>query len=197
MRCICPGQLRSWADILLIAPLSANTLAKLSSGQCDGLLVRACCSFCVHCKVSGVVNPRWPRDALQLHVCVRVHVKTCVARAWDLKPRSNKQIIVAPAMNTAMWEHPFTAPQLATLVTMLHASVVPPVAKKLACGDIGGLSRCLWLLSAVVEHLWRCSIGGLLLCDDVGTLWCVSARFRSHVLPGWLPCRHRRPRSCG
>lgn len=32
-------ELRKWADILLIAPLSANTLAKLSNGLCDNLLV--------------------------------------------------------------------------------------------------------------------------------------------------------------
>ena len=31
--------LRKWADILLIAPLSANTLAKISNGLCDNLLV--------------------------------------------------------------------------------------------------------------------------------------------------------------
>lgn len=31
--------LRKWADICLIAPLSANTLAKISNGLCDNLLV--------------------------------------------------------------------------------------------------------------------------------------------------------------
>lgn len=31
--------LRKWADIFLIAPLSANTLAKISNGLCDNLLV--------------------------------------------------------------------------------------------------------------------------------------------------------------
>ena len=32
--------LRNWADVFLIAPLSANTLAKLSHGLCDNLLVK-------------------------------------------------------------------------------------------------------------------------------------------------------------
>ncbi|KJE88591.1 phosphopantothenoylcysteine decarboxylase, variant 4 [Capsaspora owczarzaki ATCC 30864] len=32
--------LRGWADLLVIAPLDANTLAKLSHGMCDNLLVR-------------------------------------------------------------------------------------------------------------------------------------------------------------
>lgn len=31
-------QLRDWADILVIAPLSANTLAKLANGMCDNLV---------------------------------------------------------------------------------------------------------------------------------------------------------------
>ena len=30
--------MRDWADIFVIAPLSANTLAKLSNGLCDNLL---------------------------------------------------------------------------------------------------------------------------------------------------------------
>lgn len=32
--------------------------------------------------------------------------KTCVARAWNFK--NKKPFIVAPAMNTHMWEHPMT-----------------------------------------------------------------------------------------
>ena len=32
-------ELGLWADLLLIAPLSANTLAKLAHGQCDNLLL--------------------------------------------------------------------------------------------------------------------------------------------------------------
>ncbi|CAM9175148.1 unnamed protein product [Scytosiphon promiscuus] len=31
-------QLRDWADLLLVAPLSANTLAKLANGLCDNLV---------------------------------------------------------------------------------------------------------------------------------------------------------------
>jgi phosphopantothenoylcysteine decarboxylase len=39
-------------------------------------------------------------------------------------------------MNTFMWDSPFTARHLATLAE-LGASVVPPVSKRLACGDVG------------------------------------------------------------
>jgi hypothetical protein len=31
---------------------------------------------------------------------------TCVARAWEV---GKKPIVVAPAMNTAMWEHPLVS----------------------------------------------------------------------------------------
>jgi phosphopantothenoylcysteine decarboxylase len=80
---------------MVIAPLSANTLAKISHGQCDNLL-------------------------------------TCVVRAWDFA----LPLIVAPAMNTLMWTHPFTEQQLNILRT-LGVSVIPPISKVLACGDIG------------------------------------------------------------
>jgi phosphopantothenoylcysteine decarboxylase len=80
---------------MLIAPLSANTLAKVSHGLCDNLL-------------------------------------TCVVRAWDF----SKPLLVAPAMNTHMWSHPFTAPQLDVL-RRLGVVVIPPISKRLACGDVG------------------------------------------------------------
>lgn len=31
--------LRNWADVILVAPLSANTMAKIANGFCDNLLV--------------------------------------------------------------------------------------------------------------------------------------------------------------
>ena len=33
-------ELRKWADLLVLAPLDANTLAKIATGLCDNLLVR-------------------------------------------------------------------------------------------------------------------------------------------------------------
>ncbi|EES02299.1 hypothetical protein BDA96_03G033100 [Sorghum bicolor] len=88
-------ELRRWADALVIAPLSANTLAKVAGGLCDNLL-------------------------------------TCVVRAWDY----SKPVYVAPAMNTFMWDNPFTARHLAVLRD-LGMSIVQPVTKRLACGDYG------------------------------------------------------------
>jgi phosphopantothenoylcysteine decarboxylase len=94
-------ELGKWADVLLIAPLSANSLAKLAGGLADNLL-------------------------------------TCTARAWNFGAVAggSKAFIVAPAMNTQMWVHPFTAPQVAALAA-IGVQVVPPVEKRLACGDVG------------------------------------------------------------
>jgi len=101
-------QLKDWADILVIAPLSANTLAKMVNGLCDNLL-------------------------------------TSIYRAWPIK----KPIVIAPAMNTDMWEHPITHEQLNTLRLRHKRSVdgfyskydnieiVGPVSKMLACGTEG------------------------------------------------------------
>jgi len=102
-------ELRKWADAMVIAPLSANTMAKIANGLCDNLL-------------------------------------TCVARAWDW----DKPFIVAPAMNTFMWEAPVTGGQLATLEEW-GTIVVPPISKKLACNDegVGAMAR----IETVIETL--------------------------------------------
>jgi phosphopantothenoylcysteine decarboxylase len=87
--------LTKWADLFIICPLDANTLAKLATGVCDNLLL-------------------------------------CTARAWDLA----KPFLFCPAMNTKMWEHPITQPQIDTLKSWGYMEV-PCISKKLMCGDSG------------------------------------------------------------
>jgi phosphopantothenoylcysteine decarboxylase len=112
-------RLRRWADLLLIAPLDANTLAKLAGGLADNCL-------------------------------------TCVWRAWE----PARPVVLAPAMNTLMWEHPLTGRHLRQLAadagggavpadlsldetirrineTCPRLRVVPPQVKLLADGDFG------------------------------------------------------------
>jgi phosphopantothenoylcysteine decarboxylase len=127
-------ELRRWADVLVIAPLDANTLGKLALGLCDNLL-------------------------------------TCVYRAWD----PGRPIVLAPAMNTLMWEHPATARHLQQLLedhggalggvsrlsphavsaainaTCPRLRIVPPVSKRLACGDegTGGMADIVSILAAI------------------------------------------------
>lgn len=117
-------QLRKWADVLLVAPLSANTLAKLSHGLADNLLVSA----------SSAPLPGPPPLALTAWHRRR-GAQTSLARAWEVR---TAPWLLAPAMNTAMWAHPFTATQLGVLQDTLGATLIPVKAStKLACGDVG------------------------------------------------------------
>lgn len=113
-------ELRRWADLLVVAPLSANTLAKVVNGMSDNLL-------------------------------------TSVIRAWDTDSSidmKKKLILVAPAMNSAMWRNPITEKQIRVLTDEWgvkeeeHAAgqmrsitgwfqVIMPISKTLACGDTG------------------------------------------------------------
>jgi phosphopantothenoylcysteine decarboxylase len=130
-------ELRDWADLFVVAPLDANTLAKLAVGLCDNCL-------------------------------------TCVWRAWD----PARPVVLAPAMNTRMWDHPFTRRHLRAvaadwgaghipghldgpqLVAQINARakglrVVAPVEKRLACGDVGvgGLAEVADLVAAARDVL--------------------------------------------
>jgi phosphopantothenoylcysteine decarboxylase len=112
-------ELRKWADLLIVAPLDANTLAKFALGLSDNCL-------------------------------------SCVFRAWDF----TKPVILAPAMNTFMWESLVTLRHLrqlladragdavASIKSLEEAPaafarfaprivLIPPQAKRLACGDVG------------------------------------------------------------
>ncbi|XP_076027656.1 phosphopantothenoylcysteine decarboxylase isoform X2 [Genypterus blacodes] len=108
-------ELRRWADLLLIAPLDANTLGKIASGICDNLL-------------------------------------TCVVRAWDM----SRPLLFCTAMNTAMWQHPITAQQVATLKGFGYVEV-PCIAKMLECGDKGkgGMAEVSTIVSIVQQYLQK------------------------------------------
>jgi len=45
--------------------------------------------------------------------------------------------VLCPAMNTQMWDHPATQRNLALTHEMGRFTVLDPVSKRLACGDIG------------------------------------------------------------
>jgi len=74
---------------------------------------------------------------------------SCVFRAWDV----SLPIVVCPAMNTLMWEHPFTRRDLATLTGLPRLRVVTPAEALLACGDTGrgALASVEAIVSAVVD----------------------------------------------
>ena len=85
--------LSRWADIILIAPATANTISKLAQGTTDDL-------------ASTVVLA------------------------------SNKNIILAPAMNVRMWEHPTTKINLKKLKEFGY-KIIGPETGDMACGEYG------------------------------------------------------------
>jgi phosphopantothenoylcysteine decarboxylase len=116
-------ELRKWADVFVIAPCSANTLAMIANGLCDNLL-------------------------------------TNVARCWNWN--ENKRMLVAPAMNTAMWDHPATFEHL-NKITLWGAKIIQPVEKTLACGDTGvGAMADIKTISEMVELYAKLRMVGLL-----------------------------------
>jgi phosphopantothenoylcysteine decarboxylase/phosphopantothenate--cysteine ligase len=62
-------------------------------------------------------------------------------------------VVVAPAMNTVMWEHPAVQANLAVLEGWERFRIVPPAAKALACGEtgIGALADEGAILAAIEE----------------------------------------------
>lgn len=64
-------ELGMWADLFLIAPLSANTLAKMATGSCDNLLLATYLSA----KCDVMVAPAMDLD-MYLHPAVKQNLKT-------------------------------------------------------------------------------------------------------------------------
>tara|TARA_B100001123_G_scaffold246967_1_gene275922 strand:+ start:170 stop:1153 length:984 start_codon:yes stop_codon:yes gene_type:complete len=85
--------LSRWSDIILFAPATANSIAKLASGKADDL-------------------------------------------ASTLILASNKQIILAPAMNVRMWLHKATQNNINKLLDFGYLSVGPSTGD-MACGEYG------------------------------------------------------------
>ncbi len=85
--------LSRWADLVVIAPATANTISKLAQGTTDDL-------------ASTVVLA------------------------------SDKDIILAPAMNVRMWEHPTTKANIKKLKEFGYKLIGPEVGN-MACGEYG------------------------------------------------------------
>lgn len=85
--------LANWADLMLIAPATANFLAKMAHGIADDLLTTTILAF-------------------------------------------DKEIFIAPSMNTKMFENPATQANLSTLKAR-GIKVLEPAVGELACGTSG------------------------------------------------------------
>jgi phosphopantothenoylcysteine synthetase/decarboxylase len=100
-------ELADAADLLLIAPATANVIAKLAHGIAD--------------------------DAL-----------TCIALALNPKAK----ILIAPAMNGKMWQHPATRENVKVLKSR-GAEFIGPDGGMLSCG-YEGIGR-LWPVDKIAE----------------------------------------------
>jgi len=95
---------------------------------------------------------------------------TCVWRAWE----PNRPVVLAPAMNTLMWQHPATSRHLRQIALDMgvsplvdlsldelvdwinthvpHLRIADPESRRLACGDVGvGAMAALDAIMAMVQ----------------------------------------------
>ncbi len=101
-------ELARWADLVLIAPATANIMAELAAGAAGSLLTTLCLA-------------------------------------------TDAPLVIAPAMNQAMWRHPATQQNLATL-SGRGVQVIGPASGEQACGD-NGPGRMLEPAEIVAEVL--------------------------------------------
>lgn len=81
------------ADVVLVAPATANVIGKIAGGICDDMLTTTVCATKAPC-------------------------------------------IIAPAMNTGMWENPIVQDNVERLKKFGY-EIITPASGRLACGDIG------------------------------------------------------------
>ncbi|EGW34659.1 uncharacterized protein SPAPADRAFT_47748 [Spathaspora passalidarum NRRL Y-27907] len=116
-------KLQRWTDVLLLAPLSANTVAKLTTGIADNLLTELLHVWPI---------PQVPQQQSSIPIA-QPKQDTTVMSYNILSP---KPIIAALAFTSAMYSHPITKKQLALLQeTYPNMSILKPVEK---CVDIDG-----------------------------------------------------------
>ena len=134
-------ELRRWADILVVAPLSANTMAKIVGGFSDNLLTSVIRAWDTTGEIEAVLGANG-------------HVE-----------RKKKRILVAPSMNTAMWRHPVSKRQIRVLEDEWGVcddgkgqgwfELLLPMEKELACGDVGDGAMKDWreIVGVIEERL--------------------------------------------
>jgi phosphopantothenoylcysteine decarboxylase len=147
-------ELRRWAELLVIAPLDANTLAKLAAGLADN---------CLTC-VWRAWDPNRP-------VILAPAMNTLM---WEHPLTFQHLRQIAASQITLMWQHPLTLQHVRQIVASQETTnavsnleqfmdwtnqncpklrIVPPVSKRLACGDVGvgAMASVQEIVSAVAE----------------------------------------------
>ena len=121
--------LAEFAELVLVAPATANFIAKAAAGIADDMLT------------TSVLATRAP-------------------------------LLIAPAMNTGMWENPVTQENVARL-TARGTTIIPPAVGQLACGTmgVGRLPEPAEIVRIVEEHFARAQslAGRRILVTAAGT----------------------------
>jgi phosphopantothenoylcysteine decarboxylase len=148
-------ELRRWADLMVVAPLSANGLAKIATGMSDNLISSVIRAWDFNGLIDGA------RPGVKLPYDMGKTREELEALPVAFREGRKKGIVVAPAMNTAMWSHPVTAKHLDVLEKEWGVGnggwfeVLRPVEKMLACGDTGSGAMRDWkeIVGVVEERL--------------------------------------------
>ena len=100
------------ADIVIVAPATANIIAKAATGICDDLLSTTLCG------------------------------------CW------NKKVLIAPAMNTSMWNNPAVQKNIETIKSM-GFKTIGPESGRLACGTegVGRMAEPAQIIEAIEKLL--------------------------------------------
>ena len=121
--------LAEFAELVLVAPATANFIAKAAAGMADDMLT------------------------------------TCVLA-------TRAPLLIAPAMNTGMWENPITQENVARLQER-GVTIIPPAVGQLACGTTGAgrLPEPTEIVRIVEEHFARAQslAGRRILVTAAGT----------------------------
>lgn len=167
-------ELRRWADLMIVAPASANFMAKVVGGHSDGLatsVVRAWDTEGLVDKIrfpirgfSGRVIEVPAFDNEDNRVKQKVPANYGEEKLLQDPARPRKRIIMAPAMNTAMWRQPVTRKHIKVLEEEWGVGrtdgqgwieVLRPQEKELACGDVGDGAMRKWeeIVEIIEERL--------------------------------------------
>lgn len=111
-------QLRRWADLLMVAPLSANTLAKIANGLSDNLLMSVIRAWDVSPRSNGrraniIVAPAM-NTCMWAHPVTARHIRV-LQEDWGANGNDESWFVV-----------------------------MQPQVKLLACGDLGAGAMCEW-----------------------------------------------------
>jgi phosphopantothenoylcysteine decarboxylase/phosphopantothenate--cysteine ligase len=119
-------ELARWADVILVAPASANLIARLAHGLADDLLTTLCLA-------------------------------------------TESPLLLAPAMNRAMWAHPATQANC-DLLRQRGVKLLGPASGEQACGEVGEgrMVEADELVEGLVNHWQQGPLAGLHLLITAG-----------------------------